>query len=46
MKRGFLNLAALGVLCALLAGCDKCTGGLQELRFPQAPNVCSGDTAR
>jgi hypothetical protein len=36
----------IGVLAALLAalaltGCDKCTGGLQDIRFPAPPAACS-----
>jgi len=46
MKRGYLTYAALAVLCALLAGCDKCTGGFEELRVPQVPKSCSDHAQR
>jgi hypothetical protein len=46
MKRGLPIYAALAVLCALLAGCDKCTDGLQELRLPQLPKSCSDRAPR
>jgi hypothetical protein len=46
MTRGFLTYAALAVICVLLSGCDKCTDGLQELRFPQVPKSCSDGASR
>ena len=46
MKRRILMFVALAALGALLSGCDKCTGGLQEIRFPKLPDSCSGDSSR
>jgi len=44
--RRHLIFAALAALCALLSGCDKCTGELQELRVPGAPKSCSDPLQR
>ncbi|CAN3991499.1 hypothetical protein [Methylocystis bryophila] len=38
--RRHLIFAALAALCGLLSGCDKCTGGFQELRVPAVPKSC------
>jgi hypothetical protein len=46
MRRGLLAYAALAALCAALAGCDKCTGGFEELRFPHIPKSCSDGAQR
>jgi hypothetical protein len=32
--------ACLIALSSLLAGCDKCTGELQEFQVPLRPNAC------
>jgi hypothetical protein len=45
MRRKFGVLAIVLGACVLLSACDKC-GGLQELRYPGGPNVCSDDKAR
>jgi hypothetical protein len=39
-------LALLVGVCAQLAGCDKCTGGLQEIQIPGQPKTCAGNTQR
>jgi hypothetical protein len=39
--RKFGILAGLVLACALLAGCDKCTHELQDIRLPAAPRACS-----
>jgi hypothetical protein len=44
--RGHWMIAALAALCALLSGCDKCTGEFQELRFPGPPKACSEQPQR
>ena len=38
--------AFLAALSALLAGCDKCTGTLQEFQVPLRPNACKDAAAR
>jgi len=45
MSRHWIIAAAVA-LCALLSGCDKCTGELQELRVPGAPKSCSDSLQR
>lgn len=34
-------LAGLVLACALLAGCDKCTHEIQDIRLPLPPQACS-----
>lgn len=41
MARMTVRLAAVLAAAALLAGCDKCSGGLQDIRIPLAPRACS-----
>jgi len=38
--------AFLAALLTLLAGCDKCTGTLQEFQVPLRPNACKDAAAR
>lgn len=35
------KLAIVLIASALLSACDKCTGGLQDIRLPLAPHACS-----
>jgi hypothetical protein len=44
--RRHLIIAAVVALCALLSGCDKCTGEFQELRVPGAPKTCADPLQR
>jgi hypothetical protein len=39
--RKFCILAGLVAAYALLAGCDKCTHELQDIRLPMLPHACS-----
>jgi predicted small secreted protein len=39
-------ISALVAACALLSACDKCTGDLQDLRYPGGPKSCTGEAAR
>ncbi len=45
MRRKCSVLAVVLAACVLLSACDKC-GGLQELRYPGGPKVCSDEKAR
>jgi predicted small secreted protein len=46
MRRKITLLAFLLGACALLSACDKCTGDLQDLRYPGGPKSCRGEAAR
>jgi hypothetical protein len=46
MKRRIGIFALLVGACALLSGCDKCTGGWQEIQLPGAPKTCADNTQR
>lgn len=41
MTRLIGRLGIVLIASALLSACDKCTGGLQEIRVPFAPHACS-----
>jgi hypothetical protein len=41
MARLACRLAIVLTACALLSGCDKCTGDLQDIRLPFAPHACT-----
>lgn len=46
MARKFSMFALLAALTTLLAACDKCGGGLQEIQLPLRPNACSKAAAQ
>lgn len=41
MARFIAKLTIVLAVSALLSACDKCTGGLQDIRVPFAPQACS-----
>jgi hypothetical protein len=46
MARKISMFALLVTLTTLLAACDKCGGGLQEIQLPLRPNACKTTAAQ